>query len=1057
MIRKITLLLLLCAGLHNTGIAQYSGFESAQQRLLTTDPAYAQRLHQMTTNWVNWNNTRPNISSLVVSGSNIPVFQIPVVVHVILPGNLAANPAGTTYDPTDAQINSMIAYLNQAFSATYVSYPDSNSGGTYIPIQFVLAKRDINCNSTTGIERINGSSVAGYVSGGVNNGSGTGAADATVKALSQWPVNQYYNIYIVNKIDGKDGTAPGVAFTTGFAYLPTAPSNVDGYTVLATQVASGSVNIVQEMGHALSLFNTFEGGTVTACPVNNNCATDGDQICDTPPELQSNFSCPSGINPCTNLPYSADLGGNNVQHNFMDYSSCQDRFTKGQRTRMIFGLFTYRSGLLGSQGAVAPGVGPTGASCIPSITNVGNTNDAGVTEFKISDPAYNSYIGNTTTYLDYTSGGYTTDGDLAYIDYTCRQQASLTAGSTYKFYVKTGATALGENVAVYIDYNNDGVFSATEQVVAHTGTTANEYDSALVSIPTTISNPSLVTCVPLRVRVISDPSPSINPCGPLAYGQAEDYSIVITGAGSSSGTVSITLPQEADTSCLGTALTFTAKPSAGVDTNTATYLWYVNGVSTGSTGTTYTTSNIADGSTVTVKLNFTNQCGAIASSTSNAIVVHRFSVLAPRVSIALTSGNNPGCPGFPMTFTATPFNGGATVAYQWKVNGVSTGGNTATFTTSTLNAGDTVSCVLYSSSSCAFPISAASNKIGILHYYLTASLTITATPNPSCTGTNVVLHASSLNQSASSQFQWYINSTPVAGQTGSTFVSNTFQNTDIVRCVMTNNSTCIVNQSDTSNPIVITVAPALVPIISDSIQSGANPGCLDSFITFSGYASQYGLVTYEWLVNGVPVFNGQTYSTDSLNNGDMVVLRASDTIGCYTQDTIYSLPITVTLSLTPDPPVVSLIGNDLHANAAGVYMWFGPNGLIPGVTGPTYAPTTRGFYYIERVDTACASAPSNSVWIEIGGGTGVSQYSIHNVKIYPNPSTGLVNIDWGTKNKLMKIVVYNIAGQGVLYNEVINQSSKTVDLGFLPSGSYFIVLRDAEGKATTANVTLANQ
>jgi len=86
MIRKITLLLLLCAGLHNTGVAQYSGFESAQQRLLTTDPAYAQRLQQMTTNWVNWNNTQPNISSLVVSGGNSPVFQIPVE-KVHLPGS----------------------------------------------------------------------------------------------------------------------------------------------------------------------------------------------------------------------------------------------------------------------------------------------------------------------------------------------------------------------------------------------------------------------------------------------------------------------------------------------------------------------------------------------------------------------------------------------------------------------------------------------------------------------------------------------------------------------------------------------------------------------------------------------------------------------------------------------------------------------------------------------------------------------------------------------------------------------------------------------------------
>jgi hypothetical protein len=1056
MIRKITLFLLLCAGVTNTGIAQYSGFQMAQQRLLSADPACAQRLQQMTTNWVNWNNTQPTISGLVVTTGNIPVYQVPVVVHVILPGSVAANPQGTTYDPTDAQINSMLNYLNQTYSATYVSYPDSNSGGTYIPIQFVLAKRDSNCNASTGIERIDGSSVASYVAGGINNGSGTGAVETSVKNLSRWPTNQYYNIYIVNKIDGKDGTAAGVAFTTGYAYLPTAPANVDGYVVLATQVAPGNVNIIQEFGHAFSLYNTFQGGSVTTCPIDNNCATDGDQVCDTPPEMQSNFTCPSGTNPCTGMLYTADKGGNNVQHNFMDYSSCQDRFTPGQRTRLIFGLFTYRGGMLGSLGAVAPGVGPAAASCTPSITNPANTNNAGVTEFKISDPFYNAYLNNTNTYLDYVSGGYNGEGNKAYVDRTCHQQATLTAGSNYKFFVRTGATATGENVAVYIDYNNDGVFSATEQVFAHTGTTANEYDSAIISIPTTISNSSLVTCLPLRLRVISDASSNITPCGPVAFGQAEDYTVVIAGNGSSGGSVTISLAPQQDTSCTGTPITFTAQPSAGVDPNTATYMWFVNGVSTGVTGTTYTTSTIADGATVSARLTFTNQCGGTATAMSGSIVVHRFATLAPRVSIALTTGNNPGCPGLPMTFTATPFNGGSTPAYQWQVNGVNAGGNSNTFTSSTLNASDSVSCILYSSSSCAVPLSTVSNKIGILHYYQTAVLTITATPNPSCAGTTVVLQATSLNQSANSQFQWYVNSTPVAGATSSTFVSNTFQNTDIVRCVMVSPSACIINHSDTSNPIVITVATAVQGVIKDSILSGANPGCLDSFITFTGSATNFAAPNYEFLVNGVPVFNGATYTTDSLKNGDMVVLRVSDTSGCYSSDTLFTLPITVTLSLRPDPPVISLINNILVANAAGTYQWYGPNGLLPNVTGYTDTPTVQGFYYIKKVDTGCASAASNIVEVKIGN-TGINQNTITGVKVYPNPTTGLVQINWGTVNKEMKVIVYNTLGQCILYNECYNQAAKVVDLSMMAAGNYYIVLRDDTGKTSTSPVTLTNK
>jgi len=1055
----------------NTGMAQYSKSASAQQRL-TTDPAQAQRLIQSTNDWVNWVHDHPPVSTVVSSGNGpSAVFQIPVVFHVILPGSLAANPQGTIYDPTDAQIMSTLAYLNQTFAATYSGYVDTNNGGTYIPIQFVLAQRTSLCNATSGIERIDGSSVANYSLSGVNNGSGTGASELAVKNLSRWPVNQYYNIYIVNKIDGKDGTAAGVAFTTGFAYQAPADPTLDGYVILASQVAPGTVNIPHEIAHALSVYNTFQGGSVTTCPANSNCLTDGDQVCDTPPELQSNFNCPSGTNPCTGLPYTADLGGNNVQNNFMDYSSCQNRFTPGQRARMIFGLLTYHGGWLASTGNLAPGTSPV-AACTPSSSNPSNTNDAGVYEVKISDLAVNGYASNTTTiagvpyttynttsYLDYSSGGYNTDGNKAYVDHTCGEQANLSAGTSYKFYVKAGPTASGENVVAYIDYNNNGTFEPSELVFSHNGTVANEYDSAVVAIPTTLSFPGLVTCIPLRMRVISDPGNlAINPCGPLAFGQAEDYSVVIKGAGSANGTVTISLPAQADSSCVNTALTFTASPSVGVDTNTASYKWFVNGIATGTTGKTYTTSTIADGATVTAKLYFISQCGTADSSTSNAIGVHRFTTLAPRVTIALTAGNNPGCPGTSLTFTATPYNGG-TASYQWKVNGANVGTNSNTYTSSALVAGQVVSCVMYSSSSCAFPLSAVSNSVTIMSYYLTASLTITATPNPSCAGGQVVLQASSLNQSANSLFQWYVNGTPVAGATASTYASSSFQNTDIVRCVMISPSACIVNHSDTSNPIVISTSPTLVPQIFDSIQSGSNPGCLDSTIVFAGYVTKYTITNYEWLVNGVPTYNGMPFSTDSLLNGDRIILRANvvrpNDNGCYTSDTIYTLPITVTLGLTPDPPVLSLSNSgQLVANTAGTYEWYGPNGLIPGVTGQTYTPPTSGYYHITRIDTACSSKSSNVLYVNTH--VGVASYTIQHVKVYPNPTTGLVNIVWGTNNTDMKVAVYNAVGQGIYYTEAVNQSEKTIDLSYFPAGTYFVVLRDNEGKSSTTPITLTN-
>jgi hypothetical protein len=306
MIRKITLLFLLCLGIQNIVEAQRSGSEEARQRVISQDPAgFNQKFQQATNDWVNWYTSHNNSNALLFDNGVRRMFQIPVVVHVILPGNIGANPPGSLYDPSDVTINNMIDYLNQTFHAAYSSYPDSNNGGTYIPIEFVLAGRDSNCNASTGIERINGNGVQFYSTNGVDNGSSIGANEISVKNLSRWPVNQYYNIWIVNKIDGKDGTGSGV-FTSAYSYNPVggAPADRDGMVLLATQAAAGKTIIPQQMAYALSVLFTFNGGTTTTCPPNSNCLTDGDQICDTEPERNSNYNCFTGItNPCTGVLY----------------------------------------------------------------------------------------------------------------------------------------------------------------------------------------------------------------------------------------------------------------------------------------------------------------------------------------------------------------------------------------------------------------------------------------------------------------------------------------------------------------------------------------------------------------------------------------------------------------------------------------------------------------------------------------------------------------------------------------------------------------------------------
>jgi plastocyanin len=116
---------------------------------------------------------------------------------------------------------------------------------------------------------------------------------------------------------------------------------------------------IHEAGHYLGLFHTFNVGCT-----NNNCQTDGDMVCDTPPDNSSAATmCTFAPNSCTtddddlslNNPFRPTAQGGigdqtDMIENYMDYGfqNCQLFFTAGQGSRMTAALSTTRASLLQS-------------------------------------------------------------------------------------------------------------------------------------------------------------------------------------------------------------------------------------------------------------------------------------------------------------------------------------------------------------------------------------------------------------------------------------------------------------------------------------------------------------------------------------------------------------------------------------------------------------------------------------------------------------------------------------------------------------------------------------
>ena len=241
--------------------------------------------------------------------------------------------------------------------------------------------------------------------------------------------------------------------------------------------------------------------------------------------------------------------------------------------------------------------------------------------------------------------------------------------------------------------------------------------------------------------------------------------------------------------CDGASSTFTATPINGG--STPTFQWQVNGVNVGSNNPAYSTSTLSNGQVLRCVM--TSSIPGIGGNpaSSNLITMAVNGLLTPSVSISQTIGNNPLCSGSLATFTAIPVNGGATPGYQWSVNGVNTGSNSSSFSTTSLTSGQFVSCTFTSSLQCVTVSTVTSNVITMLITPTgnpTVSITQTSGTNPSCAGAAVSFNAT-VTGGTPSVYQWKVNGVN-AGSNNANLTSSSITNGQTVSCDVTSSITC---------------------------------------------------------------------------------------------------------------------------------------------------------------------------------------------------------------------------------------------------------------------------
>lgn len=507
----------------------------------------------------------------------------------------------------------------------------------------------------------------------------------------------------------------------------------------------------------------------------------------------------------------------------------------------------------------------------------------------------------------------------------------------------------------------------------------------------------------------------------------------LAACGCSGIAITIALTGGSNPTCTGQSITFTATPANGG--SSPTYQWCLNGSPINlETGVTYTSTTLTN---ETVTCIMTSGGGVV----SNSIVISLSTGIVPAVSTAITTGSNPTCSGASLTFTATPTSGGTTPAYQWKVDGVNAGTG-ATFTSSTLTNGQSVTCVMTSNLSCASPTTATSTAVVITSggtLTPAVSTALTSGSNPTCGGQSLTFTAVPTSGGTTPVYQWKVNGS-IVGTNSPTFTSSLLTDGQVVTCVMTSNETC-------ANPTMVTSSGISITITSTpTINFISNKNVCGGGIGASSFSSTPSGATYAWTNSSTAIGlaangNGNVPAFTAVNSTNSPV-TATITVTPSINNACVGIPSSYTITVNPTPTITQN-GAVLTSSTGSSYQWYWNGQPIIGGTNQTYTPTQNGDFNVIVSGGAC---PSDIININ---NTGIDQINnTYFFTVYPNPNDGNFNISFNVITKATyKLELMNALG-ALVYKEILTDFngtfSKQMDLTKYGKGMYLISLSNPD-------------
>jgi hypothetical protein len=221
------------------------------------------------------------------------------------------------------------------------------------------------------------------------------------------------------------------------------------------------------------------------------------------------------------------------------------------------------------------------------------------------------------------------------------------------------------------------------------------------------------------------------------------------------------------------------------------------------------------------------------------------------------------------------------------------------------------------------------------------------------------------------------------------------------------------------------------PVGIDDSRCGPGP------ITLTGTAPDT-IYWYDAPVGGNLLAIGN-YSIPNLTSTTIVYAQTGFSCPSATRDTVTATVLALPpVNLGPDAVTECGVPITLDAGAGYVvYAW------STSESTQTISVDTTGDYSVQVTDT---NGCNNSDTIHVDCTVGVTALTaIQNVSVYPNPSSGIINVQFGQAMKTVTVRLLNAEGQIVTEDRFSGITQRMYDLSASPKGIYLLQVISDEG------------